>query len=401
MDKLSFDLAVRLESVKGDEAMLIIVAFSDAQHMPKALGGEPGERHFRFQPMVALRARKGDIEGLARRREVSRIWQDLPVYACLDVSVPLVGAPRIWQAGYTGRGVCIAIVDTGIDAEHPALRDRVIAMQDMTGEGSEDGNGHGTHVAGIAAGEGAPYQGVAPEASLMAVKVLRGDGSGMTSDVMAGIEWATENGAWVINMSLGSGVASDGNDPLSLICDAAVARGVVVCVAAGNSGPGRGTIGSPGAARRVITVGASTDQDLVADFSSRGPTADGRIKPDILFPGYGIVSCRARGTTMGRPMDAYYTEASGTSMATPHASGAAALLLQARSWLRPQQVKELLGASAKDLGLPANTQGAGRAQVDQAFTRQPAPEPTPPPTPQPRGCLPALVRLPWLRPARA
>ncbi|MBI4299940.1 MAG: S8 family serine peptidase, partial [Chloroflexi bacterium] len=186
---------------------------------------------------------------------------------------------------------------------------------------------------------------------------------------------------------------TDGSDPLSLTCDAAVARGAVVCAAAGNDGPRGGSIGSPGAARNVITVGASTDSDQLADFSSRGPTADGRVKPDLLMPGYGIISCRARGTNMGHVIDEFYTEASGTSMATPHASGTVALLLEAKPDLNPAQVKNVLIRSCVNLGLPPNSQGAGRVDAYRALTLapQPAPLPNPPQLPEAPlgpGCFP-------------
>ncbi len=396
-----------LDSLAEEEAVPIIVAFRPGLELAKALPSTLAlSQSFRLTTHFCCRANKKEIATLSRHQGVTQIWRDVAVHTCLDISVPLIAAPSVWEAGYRGRGIRVAIVDTGIDAEHPALRGRVAVINDLTGEGPRDLNGHGTHVAGIVAGDGERYRGVAPEATLMAAKVLRGDGSGMTSQVMAGVEWAVAQGAQVINLSLGSSGASDGNDPLSQTCDAAIARGVVVCVASGNDGPRGGSVGSPGAARRVITVGASTDQDAVADFSSRGPTADERVKPDLVFPGYGIISCRARGTTMGRPVDDLYTEASGTSMATPHASGTVALLLQARPALTPAQIKALLVSSAKNLALPPNMQGSGRAQAYQAFRQSPSPEPAPPPEPEPvpqppdspgsRGCLPALLRL-WPR----
>ncbi len=142
----------------------------------------------------------------------------------------------------------------------------------------------------------------------------------------------------------------------------------MICTAAGNSGPDPGTIGAPGCARLVITVGASTDDDMVLEASSHGPTSDGRVKPDVLFPGTGIVSCRASDTSLGDPLDLAYTEASGTSMATPHASGVAALLLEADPGLTPGEIKELMTGTAVDLGLEENTQGAGRGDAYAAVT---------------------------------
>jgi serine protease AprX len=342
-------------------------------------------RHFRLIPATALRVKAGELKALEEDPRVEAIWPDKPVYALLDVSVPLIRAPQVWEKGFTGRGIKVAVVDTGIDYEHPDFSGRILAYTSFVGGDGKDDHGHGTHVAGIIAGSGeasgGKYRGVAPEALLLSAKVLRADGSGMMSDVMAGIEWAVEQGAKVINLSLGSPGPCDGTDALSAMCDAAVKAGVVVCAAAGNDGPSPGTVGSPGCAREVITVGASDDSDQVAPFSSRGPTADGRVKPDILFPGVGIVSCRAGGTSMGNPVDDFYTSASGTSMATPHASGVAALLLQAYPDLNPAQVKARMMASALNLNLDPNTQGAGRGDALAALEAE-APQP-----PKPGGCL--------------
>lgn len=362
---------------------------------------------YHLVPAIAGSMNMAQISALSDDPRIERIWFDRPVYTCLDISVPLIGTPQVWAAGPTGRGITVAVVDTGVDTAHPDLAGRVIKTHDFTGEGYNDGHGHGTHVAGIIGGNGAAsngkYKGVAPEVTLIAAKVLRANGSGATSDVMAGVEWAVQERAKVINLSLGSPGACDGSDALSELCDAATDQGVVVCVAAGNEGPSPSTVGSPGCARKVITVGASNDQDGVTDFSSRGPTADGRVKPDVCYPGYKIISCRASGTSMGRVVDERYTEASGTSMATPHASGAAALLRQAYPSLPPDQIKTLMMVTAKNLGLNPNTQGAGRADLWKAYqagagpiptpTPEPTPTPTPPgPTPQPGGCLPTFLR---------
>ncbi|MDI7275453.1 MAG: S8 family serine peptidase, partial [Anaerolineae bacterium] len=238
-------------------------------------------------------------------------------------------------------------------------------------EGPRDGHGHGTHVAGIVAGTGSSsagkYRGVAPDATLYSAKVLGADGGGLTSTVIAGLEWAVDQEVHVINLSLGSSGSSDGTDALSVACDTIMARGIVVCVAAGNDGPGHYTIGSPGAAQQPITVGACTLDGQVAEFSSRGPTADGRVKPDIVLPGVNVTSCRATGTRMGAPLDPYYTSASGTSMATPVAAGLVALLLEAFPGLRPAEVKERLKRTAVDLGLSPYAQGAGRGDALRAY----------------------------------
>jgi serine protease AprX len=314
--------------------------------------------------------------------------------------VPAVAVPAVWAAGFRGTGIKIAVVDTGIDRTHPDFAGRIVDGASFVGGDYQDDNGHGTHVASICAGSGAAqggtYTGVAPEGRLYVAKVLDRGGSGSMSGVMAGVEWAVDRGVQVINMSLGGSGSSDGQDALSLTCNAAVARGIVVCVAAGNEGPSARTVGSPGAAADVITIGATDRRDGIASFSSRGPTRDGRTKPDLCFPGVDIVAARATGTTMGSPLGERYTAASGTSMATPHAAGVAALLLQAQMGASPAQVKAALMQTALDLGADENAQGTGRARADHALAairgdtppEDPTPDPEPPTTP---GCLLAFL----------
>jgi serine protease AprX len=388
--KFSQALAQTMRASADDQEIRIIVKYRKDVAMAQRLieGATLGYR-YRIIPATAMKARARNVQALGEDPRVEKVWQDLPVHTCLDASLPLIGVPRVWsEGGYRGRGIKIGIMDTGIDPDHPDFAGRIAAGKGFTGGSYVDDNGHGTHVAGIAAGSGSAsggrYRGIAPEASLYIAKVLLADGSGMMSDVMAGIEWAVEQEVHVIGLSLSGPAPCDGTDALSETCDAAIEAGVVVCAAAGNQGPGTLTVGSPGCAGRVITVGASTDNDTVASFSSRGPTSDNRIKPDIVFPGVDIISCRAKGTSMAHVIDSYYTEASGTSMATPHAVGTAALLLQAKPNLSPAQVKELMMATALDLNLDHNTQGSGRAEVYRAFVQiAPAPEPTPEPTPAP------------------
>jgi serine protease AprX len=306
----------------------------------------------------------------------------------------------VWSAGYRGTGIKVAIVDTGIDRAHPDFAGRIVAGASFVGGDYQDDNGHGTHVASTCAGTGAAqggtYKGVAPEARLYAAKVLDRGGSGSMSGVMAGVEWAVDQGVQVINLSLGGSGSSDGQDALSLTCNAAVSRGIVVCVAAGNEGPTARTIGSPGAAADVITIGAVDRADRVASFSSRGPTRDGRTKPDLCFPGVDIVAARAAGTRMGSPRGDHYTASSGTSMATPHAAGVAALLLQAQPRATPSQIKQALKQTALDLRMDANVQGTGRARAEHALAllqgAPPPPEPPPgPPPPTTPGCLLAFL----------
>lgn len=330
----------------------------------------PARYTYTLIPGSAHRSTRAEIDLLSDLPDVELIWHDKPVQLFLDQSVPLIGVPQLWQQGITGAGIKVAIVDTGIDTTHPDLVGRVIAFKDFVNEGLKDYHGHGTHVSGIVGGTGAAsqgrFKGVAPDCLFIAAKVLGFNGYGESSGVIAGIEWAVQQGAQVINLSLGSAGPCDGTDAESVASDAAVNAGTVMCVAAGNSGPSGNTIASPACARLVITVGATDKSDQIAEFSSRGPTEDGRLKPDICFPGVNITSCRAESTYLGNQINQFYTTASGTSMATPHATGSVALLLQQNPGATPQQIKDALMGTAKNLGLDPNTQGAGRGNVAAA-----------------------------------
>lgn len=389
--KIAPMLAHMIESLAADQPQRIIVKYKEDVPLSKQpLAAAATMNYFVLIPAAAMEASVEQIRSLAEDPAVDRIWPDLPVYAFLDQSVPQVHAPQVWNAGFTGRDVRLAVLDTGIDPGHPDFAGRIAGMEDFTGQGVRDNNGHGTHCAGIAAGAGSKYRGVAPGALIYAGKVLHDDGSGFMSEVIAGLEWAVQQHVRIISMSLGGSGPCDGSDALSVACDAAVAQGVTVCVAAGNFGPGASTVGPPGCARNVITIGAATKQGGIASFSSRGPTSDGRVKPDVVFPGVDIVAARAQGTSMGTPVDALYTRASGTSMATPHASGAAALLYEAFPTLTPAQVKQRFMNAAVSLGADPNAQGKGLVDVYQAYLGT---EPPTPPQPPSTGCLFPLLRL--------
>jgi len=415
--KINAHLKTQMTAQANQDKIPVIVRHKKGVFSSQAvLPGAPRiEQKFNLFPGEALQATAADIELLSKQDDVEQIWPDLPVHTCLNNSVPQISVPRVWQAGLKGTDIKVAIVDTGLDPDHPDFAGRIMAGKSFVGDSFVDDNGHGTHVAGITAGSGAKsngkYVGVAPEALLYIAKVLRGDGGGSMSGVMAGIEWAVlEQQVQIINLSLGGSGSCDGTDALSSLCDEAVQQaGVVICAAAGNEGPAASTVGAPGCARFVITIGAVDDNDRIASFSSRGPTADGRIKPDIVYPGVGIIAPRAAETTMGTVAADGYVSASGTSMATPHASGVAALMLQANPQLQPAQVKELMMTAAVDIGALPNEQGVGRADAyrshQQAIgeeipnpapipTPSPGPEPGPTPTPaEPSGCLGGLATL--------
>ncbi|HPT86805.1 MAG TPA: S8 family peptidase [Bacillota bacterium] len=320
------------------------------------------------------------LEELARSQRVRKIWSNAPVRATLDVATVVTGSTAIQREGLTGKGVVVAVLDTGIyphdDLTLPT--NRILAWHDIVHKKSEpyDDNGHGTHVAGIIAGNGTRsdgmYSGMAPEARLVGVKVLDRDGGGNISDVIAGIEWCINHRSAlpikVINLSLGAEAQeSYRTDPLCRATTAAWEAGIVVCAAAGNDGPARGTINSPGINPRIITVGNFNDQETLSfdddqlnDSSSRGPTIDNLEKPDLVAPGTQIMSLDTKDG---------YIALTGTSMATPMVSGGIAQVLQKWPELTPNRLKRLLKLSARDMGLGALLQGAGLLAVDRLCER--------------------------------
>jgi len=310
-----------------------------------------------------------------------------------------IGADKAWEMGIDGSGVTVAILDTGIFYEHPDLEGVVIDYKVFTSEVDvfpHDGYGHGTACSGCVAAQGIvdwdlgvpdiyfKVKGVAPGAKVIGGKVLTDEGWGWDSWIIEGIEWAVESGANMISMSLGGlEVPNDGNDPTCLALDAATREGVACFVAAGND-QGLGTVSSAGCGKDVITVGASTENsfiywwlgywptwyangyenDQLIFWSSEGPTADGRVDPDICAIG-------AWGFTLDTYPYYLWLQFGGTSMATPIAAGVGALVIQAYKQAHggspsPAGVREILMNTAKDLGYPATRQGAGRVDAEQA-----------------------------------
>ncbi|WP_406318246.1 S8 family serine peptidase [Streptosporangium sp. NBC_01639] len=307
----------------------------------------------------------------------SKVWLDRPVRATLETSVPQIGAPAAWQAGYDGKGVKVAVLDTGADTTHPDLKDRVAASANFSDAvDTVDHHGHGTHVAATIAGSGAAAEGrrkgVAPGASLYIGKVLNDQGSGSLSWIIAGMEWAAGQDVDVVSMSLGTNEATDGRDPMSQALNNLSAESdALFVVAAGNAGPDSGSVSSPGSADAALTVGAVDKADGLAEFSSRGPRAgDDALKPEVSAPGVGIVAARAEGTSLGTPVDARYTSLNGTSMATPHVAGAAALLAQRHPDWTAGQLKASLVSTAKPVEGAVDAIGSGRVDVGRAVTQQ-------------------------------
>jgi subtilisin family serine protease len=306
---------------------------------------------------------------------LERVWLDGLRRPVLDASVPMVGGPIAWQQGYDGAGVVAAVLDSGIDATHPDLSGRVIAAENFT-EGAEDSRdlaGHGTHVASTLAGSGAAsggrFRGVAPGARLLDGKVCASFGC-QDSWIIAGMQWAVDHGADVVNMSFG-GQDTPELDPVEQAVQALTARaGTLFVAAAGNSGPRAGSVESPASADAALAVGAVTKDDVRFLFSGRGPrTGDGAIKPDIAAPGVDISAARSADAPFGEPGDRYAV-LTGTSMATPHVTGAAAILVQRHPDWTPEQIKaSLMGAASPVGNQDVFGQGAGRLDVARALAQ--------------------------------
>ncbi|AGL16782.1 S8 family serine peptidase [Actinoplanes sp. N902-109] len=311
-------------------------------------------------------AKAGPISGT-----VKKIWLDGKAKAALAESTAQIGAPEVWRTGDIGTGVDVAVLDTGIDTGHPDLAGQVAAGRSFVPDESiEDGKGHGTHVASTIAGTGAASggkeQGVAPGARLHIGKVLADDGYGQDSWIISGMEWAVrDQHARVVNMSLGAD-PTDGTDPMSqAVNELSAETGALFVISAGNAGPGAYSVGTPGAADAALTVGAVDNKDLLTFFSSQGPRlGDRALKPDLTAPGADILAARSQHIDEG---EGPYLTMSGTSMAAPHVTGAAALLLAEHPGLTGQQLKDALVSTTKATpDVTAYQGGTGRLDVAAA-----------------------------------
>ncbi|MBN1236779.1 MAG: S8 family peptidase [Methanotrichaceae archaeon] len=374
---------------------------------------------YRLIPGLAGEATANAIKNIAESGQVSGIYFDGKTEVSspdenrsLDESLlkeeyispaQIIKADKLWEKGIDGQGTTVAVIDSGIDKNHPDLIGKVVAEKNFLADEitADDLLGHGTMVAGIIAGSGSAsngkYKGIAPGAKLISVKVIDSKGDGKVSDIIAGIEWAVYSGADVLSLSLGGINLGETNPPITMAADNAASSGVVVCVAAGNRNSSKvqgnvqgassasrnsaiklsqvssskekdvlllfvpivtalppGLIDSPGDGVNVITIGAADALGHIASFSGSGPTRDDRIKPDVVAPGVDLISIVPSGVQRPDPIDVYYSRESGTSISAPVAAGLSALLLQANGNLTPAGVKAAMTRGAKKLN---NSQG--------------------------------------------
>ena len=415
---LSAELASQAKKIDAEQA----------DFAKKFSGIKPENNYKNTINAISATLSQEELELVKADPNVRAVYPNLEVRASLLDSVPLINADKVWQLNsslqscsgadcLTGKGVTIAIIDTGVYYPHPDLGGclgincKVIGGYDFVNHDNDplDDQGHGTHVAATAAGNGT-LKGVAPDAKIVAYKVLNSAGSGNFDDVIAAIERSTDpnqDGDFsdyldIISLSLGGDCLGTydeycgPDDPVSQAIDRAVNAGVVAVIAAGNSGPGASTIGTPATARKAITVGAvykkdysqqywsdvNPRKDQITSFSSRGPVnfldASGEqqtmIKPDVLAPGAFICAARYDNIFPEGQHSYYYpcidnvhVQLAGTSMATPHVSGAVALLIQKNPAFTPGEIKTILKNTAVDLGYSLNLQGSGRIDTDAAI----------------------------------
>ncbi len=385
-------LAPELRGIKPGPPMDVMVRFyypptADDLNAIQGKKGVIKKKFNNIQTVQVINVPTVFLNAIAALKDVKYVAPIRKVTKNLDITAATIGSTLANQYGYTGRGIGVAVIDSGVDYTHADLAGRVVYNQDFTGSGTAmDQFGHGTHVAGIIAGSGAnsngKYVGVAPGANIVNLRALDVNGSGTDETVIDAIDTAISlRGTYnirVINLSLGRPISESFQyDPLCAAVEEAYQAGITVVVAAGNNGRsnynstmGYGTITSPGNDPYVITVGAMNTQattvrgdDIMASYSSKGPTVvDHFVKPDLVAPGNQIVSLRAPGSTLdveypgnevvpsvyggSTTAGSQYFIMSGTSMATPVVAGTAAILLSQNPAMTPDQIKARLMRTA-------------------------------------------------------
>ncbi|MFL2941229.1 MAG: S8 family serine peptidase [Candidatus Poseidoniales archaeon] len=401
------DIALEQGKYVVDGKISVLVDFNhmpteaDEQLLIDEVGFEPSWR-FHHIPIIAGTIETELLDELLEVKGVVFLTLNGEMRMTLDNAIGIHHVDTVWDYGYTGEGISIAIIDTGIDPLHVGLNDfdddptttdpKVVAFYDALDDSGDDGSGetepyddqgHGSHCAGISAGTGAvdetpmgddskPYRGVAPDAWLVGVKVLDGGGSGSFAEVMRGMEWTIDNqikyniraasmslgGVWLVELT------QEQEERVTHLANEMVAAGISLMIAAGNSAA-YGTIGTPGAAKDVITVGSTEDSKELAVYSSKGPTHEGQIKPNVAAIGSAVMSVEANSGNG-------YASYSGTSMATPMVAGMAVLLLQANPDLQPLMIRTILESTSEFRWLshpvrPNNDYGWGFVLMDTAL----------------------------------
>jgi serine protease AprX len=396
---LSSSDSLPISASRSGSVEVIVVSAEGSAAAAEAVEGAGGRvlRRLRIVDGVSASVPRTLLNDLRSRRDLSVSPNETVGFQAAPDPTPtspwiqrIVRASDLWRAGVTGRGVTVALLDTGVYAASPDLRGRVAHCVDFSSERNteahcQDTFGHGTFMAGLIAGNGSAsggrHTGAAPGARLVSIKVAGFDGSTDITHVLAGIQWAVahrnQHGIKVLNLSLGSDSSQDYRlSPLNLAVERAWRSGIAVVVSAGNSGPGSQTVMKPGDDPYVITVGASNDEgtlpindDKVPVFSSRGPTrSNGFAKPDVVSPGVHTVSLRSPGSAIDQQfasarVGTHYFRGTGTSMSTATVSGVVAQILQRNPGLTPDQIKGRLLGTARPIAT-TDPAAAGRGLID-------------------------------------
>ena len=417
---MSTNLMTAIAASQPDDIIAVVAQYPDgstpetmiASLLSSGIGSIQVRHAFQIMPMVSFYVKSSDVTHLSQDAMMVRLMLDVkrqitsepaPTQAILAANgngythfTTLMDAQGLWDQGFNGSGIVVAVIDSGVDGNHPDLENRLIGFRDFingrddmipaNGVDGYDDNGHGTacawNVAGDGTASGGNLTGVAPGASILAIKVLDNEGSGDDSVIAQGIEFAMTNNVDVISLSLGGEWADDTFviEPSVVACKDAVDAGISVVIAAGNSGPQALSINSPGITEEAITVGASSDAEGVIAFSSVGPvlrtTSQPKgysAKPDVVAPGYNVVSGKGEDAITGEypsynesQFGDTYTIWSGTSASAPMVAGAVALLAQKYLALTPEEAKTALMVSSTDLYLDPMVQGWGLVNVTRA-----------------------------------